>query len=161
MFQPTQSPLRKYPFVRLLVALITGIIIQWYYKPAFQTDVYLLISFLVLLTGFSFLKQSKRFHASMAARVFDTSVIRIRQACSLTWRQNIENNPSWFGHVYKSGDALLLTIEEPLDEKPKSYKAVATVNAVFTSEKAGATLQERYCCILKKTARLRLTMAHK
>ena len=48
----------------------------------------------------------------------------------LTWKQNIQNNNLWFGKIYKPGNVVLVTLQEPLVEKANSFKALASVNAV-------------------------------
>ena len=45
-----------------------------------------------------------------------------------------QNDPSWFGHTIQEHNSYVLTIEEPLQHKPRSYKAVVSVNAIIRSD---------------------------
>ncbi len=45
--------------------------------------------------------------------------------------QNIENDSSWIGHFIHGKETVLLTIQEPLVEKPNSFKALAKAESVF------------------------------
>lgn len=55
--------------------------------------------------------------------------------CCITYNNDIRNNAAWVGGVYHDSDAVLVTIEEPLVEKLKSYKALASVQAVYHNNK--------------------------
>lgn len=44
--------------------------------------------------------------------------------------KDIRHNPQWMGNYYKTGQTVLLTIDEPLVEKANSYKALGTVTAI-------------------------------
>ncbi|HYM94414.1 MAG TPA: ComEC/Rec2 family competence protein, partial [Chitinophagaceae bacterium] len=46
----------------------------------------------------------------------------------LAWNKDIRNNKHWLGHFYKENNVLAVTLDEPLVEKNKSFKAEATVN---------------------------------
>ncbi len=48
--------------------------------------------------------------------------------------RNIENDPEWINHYYSTVDAVIVTIQEPLVEKPKSYKALATIENVIKND---------------------------
>ncbi|HEY2727920.1 MAG TPA: ComEC/Rec2 family competence protein, partial [Parafilimonas sp.] len=43
----------------------------------------------------------------------------------------IHNNTGWYGNIYKPGDKVLITLQEPLVEKANSYKALAKISAVY------------------------------
>ena len=147
-FHPAPA-LKPYPFVRLVFALISGIALSWYLDPSFNSVISIGIAVACLVAAFSLMPESKRF----ALHWLRGCLILLLFAWAgmlLTWRQNIENNSSWFGQVYKPGDPLLLTIEEPLDEKPKSYKAVATVNAVYASEKSWSNSEGKVLLYFEK-----------
>jgi competence protein ComEC len=55
---------------------------------------------------------------------------------SALYTSDIRNNKAWFGHQQSGTKALLLTLQEPLMEKPASWKALATVEQVYTSKEA-------------------------
>lgn len=59
--------------------------------------------------------------------------------------KDIRHNPAWYGDQYKTGDLVVVTLQEPPVEKSNSYKALATVTALkepgrFISSKGDAIL---------------------
>ncbi len=132
-FQAANS-LKNYPFVKLVVALTAGIVLQWYFQPSVKITLYIIASLVCSLICFSFLSHAKKFNLNWLRGFF----ILLLFTCAgilLTWRQNIQHNSLWFNKVYKSGDVVLVTLEEPLVEKANSYKALASVNAVSINNK--------------------------
>jgi competence protein ComEC len=55
-------------------------------------------------------------------------------ACILVHENDIRNNKNWIGHYPGAIDALIVTLEEPLEEKAKSFKALATVSRVVRND---------------------------
>jgi len=117
---------KKTPFLKLLLSLITGIILQW----AFQVNVYslwLALSIcIILLIGFFFTPFFSRFrfaHLSGLMAVF----IFICTGALLIWYKDIRNNRQWFGNSYSAGNTMITALDEPPVEKTKSIKANATV----------------------------------
>ncbi len=48
---------------------------------------------------------------------------------------NIEKDPSWINHHYDAkNDVVIVTIQEPLVEKPKSYKALAKIEGILKND---------------------------
>ncbi|MGV3656647.1 MAG: ComEC/Rec2 family competence protein [Chitinophagaceae bacterium] len=43
---------------------------------------------------------------------------------------DVRTGSNWFGRDYQPGHLVIATLQEPVVEKPASYKALATVNAV-------------------------------
>ncbi|MEP6682936.1 MAG: ComEC/Rec2 family competence protein [Parafilimonas sp.] len=125
----TKNPGKKIPFLRLTIALITGIIFQWYLQVTVLAIVIYAITVLILLIVFQILPESKKFlFAWMRGILF--LLLFFAVGMFATWQQNIHNNQNWYGSIYKPGDNILVTVQEPLVEKPNSYKALATVSAV-------------------------------
>lgn len=130
----TTFPLARYPFARLVVCLIAGILLQWYLQ----------FSISVLLLGF--------IAAALVALVLE--ILPLRIMFRLQWLQgvvilllliaaggiatyvkDIRNNPNNIVNVYHPKQEVLLTIGEPLVDKPNSYKAQANVTAVMQGGK--------------------------
>ncbi|MBS1755261.1 MAG: ComEC family competence protein [Ferruginibacter sp.] len=117
------------PFIRLLLPLITGIIIQWYCKLPLAFIIVTFISF-----GFSF------FLFFLLPRIFKfrlrslqgvaLQLMLVSLGLFITWQKNIRNNKEWYGNFYHNDEYLLVRIDEPLTEKPKSFKADGYVEAV-------------------------------
>ncbi len=123
------NSVKSFPFVKLFVTLTAGIILQWYFHPNIKFTLYLTAFLFCLLICFLFLSEAKRFNLNWLRGCF----VLLLFTCAgmlLIWRQNIQNSSSWFGKIYKPGNIVLVTLEEPIVEKANSYKALASVNAV-------------------------------
>lgn len=121
---------KKTPFIRLLLPLMMGIVLQWHVQlPA----LYIFISILfctVLLFGFFFLSFKNRYKFSQLNGIV-SFVLFVSLAALLVWQKDIRNNKIWFGHSYQQTDALLVTLEEQTVEKTKSLKANAHVDYIL------------------------------
>lgn len=56
----------------------------------------------------------------------------------LSWQKDIRHHNNWYGNFYTDSSYIIATINEPLVEKTKSYKADAMVEAVITNGKTQA-----------------------
>ncbi len=119
---------KEAPFVRLLIPLVTGILIQWY--AGLQLVVLLtgLVFCLVAAGIFSILQLKERF------RLYSINGLAINlliafSGCLLVFLKDIRHDSDWFGHVQNPSYALV-TLDEPLQEKPNSFKALGTIKAV-------------------------------
>lgn len=54
----------------------------------------------------------------------------------LTWNKNLQHHQNWYGHFFKTGQAILVSIEEPLTEKEKSYKSIIAVRKIVSEKEA-------------------------
>ena len=120
---------KKAPFLRLLLPLIAGIIIQWYIQ---QSSVTWLIIFILSLLSFVILFYLPAFSKF---RLFYLngiciSLIFFSIGGLLTWHQDIRNNRNWFGNISTGNNLVEVTIQEPVVEKTRSFKALASVNTV-------------------------------
>jgi len=124
----------KTPFIRLLLPLITGIILQWYLQVA---TIVLLLVFAVpafLLTLFFFLPLAQRYRWQWVTGLLLSILLAVAGAW-LTWRKDITHRSDWFGHHYQAGDVLVFSLTEPLTEKANSFKATATVHTLLRGKK--------------------------
>ncbi len=53
----------------------------------------------------------------------------------LSFTKNISNRPAWVGNYFEKGTPLIVTLQENLATKEKSYKALATTEAVYKNNK--------------------------
>lgn len=117
---------KKAPFVRLLSPLVAGILIQWYIKLsiAFWMMALLLSSLIFLL--FFLLSIKKKYTWNIISGV-GVILILFSLGGLLTWFQDVRNNIQWLGAHYDSSKIVKVVLQEPLVEKPRSYKAVASI----------------------------------
>lgn len=127
---PAANSLKNFPFVKLVAALATGIISQWYFLPEIKIILFIIAFIVCTIICFSFLPETKRFHFNWLRGV-SILLLFVFAGMILMWNQNIQNNKNWFDKIYKQGNSVLITLEEPPVEKANSYKALASVNAVL------------------------------
>ena len=62
------------------------------------------------------------------------NLILITFGSLLTWQKDTRHNENWFGHQYRTGDYLIVRINEPLVVKAKSYKADGYVEGIIHND---------------------------
>ncbi len=120
---------KRAPFIRLIVPLMTGIVLQQLLQFPLPYLVIFFISALLLL-GFTLLKQNFsgfKFSLLNGTAIFGSLFFL---GALLVWRQDVRHQSTWVGHYYKDSSYVLVTLAEPLVEKTKSYKAEAIVTAL-------------------------------
>jgi competence protein ComEC len=122
----------KVPFLRLLIALITGIIMQWQLQFSFA---FLLKAFTVsslLIVAYFFISLKSKYQLSYFNGIAINFIIAVLGA-ALVWLHDERNHKGWIGHNYTDSSYIIATIEEPLTEKSNSFKAQATINGIYLS----------------------------
>ena len=127
---PANPPIWKTaPFVRLFPPFAGGILLQWYCQPGPFLWGITLAFFSVLYIVFFYLPVKVRYKwgsvGGMAALFILMSLGGL-----ITWRSDIRNESLWFGKKYQPGDLLFVKLEEPLIERPHSWKVAASVEAI-------------------------------
>ena len=125
---------RKIPYLRILLSLAAGIIIQWHAQINVSILWAAAFIFLLLLLSLFFIPFFSRYKLSFIGGIA-ISMLFIITGALLTWFKDIRHDKQWLGHHYKESDKLIVTIQEPLIEKTKSFKADGTVNFLFKPEK--------------------------
>jgi competence protein ComEC len=126
---------KKNPFVKIVLALIIGIGVQWYFNPP--------IVFTLCTAGFSlfgllsyfFLPVFKKYKLAQMSGVL-VILLFFSAGAIITFKKDIRSNNMWLGHQYTAGNSLVITIGEPLVEKTKSYKTIGEVNYILKGGKA-------------------------
>lgn len=120
---------RRAPFIRLVLPLILGIIVQWYLQPPVQIAwAVFAISTFVLALSFLFSHYS-RYRLSVAYGVA-VSIIVLAVGSLVTWYKDIRHNINWYGRHYRTGELVVATLHEQPVAKLNSYKTLATVTAL-------------------------------
>src|ERR1700730_18001503 len=135
---------KKLPFLRFLLPLIAGIIMQWYLQTPVKSLWIVFVLFLLLLL-ISFLFSIYNHYKLSIINGIAITIIFTALGCLLAWYKDIRHNPAWYGKYYKQGFLLIATLQESSVEKTNSYKALATITAVgndhkFISTKGNAIL---------------------
>jgi competence protein ComEC len=121
--------LKRYPCVRLLACLITGIVLQWFLQFSMLVIAGCLgvSSFMLLL--FILFPPAVKFTFAWLRGVIILFVL-VSVGALITYCKDIRHDPRWAAAHYQPGQTVLITIEEPLVEKPKWWKAVAAITAM-------------------------------
>src|SRR4029078_13437888 len=121
---------KKAPFIRFLLPLIAGIVLQWDLQipPEFLWPI-LLISSITTITFFliPFFERYKRSTLSGIAVI----ILFIALGGLLSWYKNIQHDKNWFCKGYKNENTLIVTLIENPVEKTKSFKANASVDYIL------------------------------
>lgn len=119
----------KAPALRLLLPLAAGIVLQWYSSISVSLLLFLGGLSIIALATFPFIAISKQY----ALRSLQGVLLHVLMAVAgalLVYLADIRNSKTWFGNHYQPLHLVIATLQEPIVEKPASYKALATVNAV-------------------------------
>ncbi|MEI8052945.1 MAG: ComEC/Rec2 family competence protein [Bacteroidota bacterium] len=125
---------KQAPLIRIVLSMITGILMQFYFSVPIKIILsFLLLSFILFLI-FYYLPIRVRFKFQFAQSAL-LIIIVSSFAMLLTWNNDWRNKSEWFGKKYNTNDLLLLKIEEPLTEKKQSFTTIASVKAIVRSGK--------------------------
>ncbi|MEO8109031.1 MAG: ComEC/Rec2 family competence protein [Ginsengibacter sp.] len=127
------------PFLRLLLPVISGIMLQYYFSFSLNEILISAISLLGLFILFSLLPLAHRFKLISLQGIFITLFI-ITAGALITWHHNVRNSNSWYGKRYDTTSYVLAVVNEPPVEKAKSIKATASVAAIIKNNAAHATV---------------------
>ena len=124
---------KKAPFIRFLVPLIAGIILQWHVQ--IQPPVlWIVLSISAITTvSFFFIPFFNRFKLSVVSG-FAVTVLFLALGGLLSWYKNIQHDKEWFGKKYNNESSLVVTLVEDPVEKTKSYKANASVEFILKND---------------------------
>ena len=122
------------PFIRLLIPVIAGILLNWYFlipitSLFFSSCIFFLLSLLLL-----YLPVSIRFRFLLLPGLLLNGLMMML-GMLIIHQHYTPNKPSWVGHHYKDSSLVYTLIEEPLTENENSYKAVASVTGISINNK--------------------------
>ncbi len=129
---------KKAPFLRILVPVIAGIIFQFYIQPGISLLLFSTIIFATLLVFFSFLAEAIRFRFRVVQGVL-ISLMLVLFGTYISWQKDVRNDPNWYGKYRSQKSLIVATIAEPLQEKAKSFKAIANASSVIINKEARKT----------------------
>jgi competence protein ComEC len=124
---------KKAPFLRLLLPLISGIIIGFYFS--FQVS-HIIVAAIFLLSAFllfTVLPEAHRFKYRAVQGII-ISLFIIVFGLFITWQKDIRNNKNWYGNYSSDSCSMVVMVAEPPTEKAKSYKALVSVQYVINKE---------------------------
>lgn len=157
------------PFIRVLAALIAGILWQWYLPVTLFCLHMLLLLFFVGSVSFYFFSFSLQYQLRYIQSLCILAIVSIMGAM-LIWYSDLHHHSNWYGNSYQTGDILIARIDEPLTEKTRTYKTVIEVCGIrqqkkyiptkgkilvyFKKEKEAVNLQYGNYIFIKQTPQL-------
>jgi competence protein ComEC len=136
MLLPTTYFWSKAPFVRLLIALAVGIVLQWLFQSSFEFLLTILGIVLTLIIIYFFVPVKWKYQYSYLGGIGLNSLIALLGAM-LVWMNDVRHKVNWIGNNYADSSYVIVTIEEPLVEKTNSFKALAKINGFYTGTRFG------------------------
>lgn len=122
------------PFIRLIIPLILGIVCQWYLSFSSLLIISLGIAALLISVVYYCLPLIKKYAYRFYQGVGYNLLFFVFGAL-LIFSNDIRKQPNWVGKFYQDSLGVLITIQEPLVEKAKSYKAEATIEYISVHNK--------------------------
>lgn len=120
---------KRTPFIRLITPLIAGILIQYVCHLTISSLAIFAAGIAVLSFAFYLIPFSVKY----AYRWIGGAAINLALAVAgafLVYEQDISNKQNWIGNYNTDTLPLLVTLQEPLVEKAKTFKAEGVVEAV-------------------------------
>lgn len=134
---------KEAPFVRLLIPFISGIVIQWYGNIPFQVQWLIISSSITGLVLFSRLKLSVQFRNIWTYGIF-IHLLVFSMGALLTCYKDLRHagSPDDFINtemIYSADkpSTIVISLKEPLTEKPASWKSTASIIYVGKPFQAG------------------------
>ncbi len=126
--------LKRNPVIKLLLPFLGGILLQWYLQPPFLFGVVLFLFGLLV----ALFMQCAQGHLQLwlaVAQGIAITVAAFAGGSMMTYSKDIRRHTDWFGHRYTSDAALIVSLQEPLIPKEKSYKAIASARYLIEGNK--------------------------
>ena len=120
---------KQIPFIRLIIPLMIGIVCQWYLVFSLRQLFIFTIATSLILVIYFLLSFSKKYIYRWLQGV-GFNLLFFVLGMSLIYTNDIRNQPDWIGRYDNDSVAVLVTLQEPLVEKTKSYKALARIESV-------------------------------
>ena len=124
---------KKAPFIRFLLPLMAGILLQWHSQ--IQPSVLWIVLGIAAITtvSFFFIPFFNRYKLSVVGGLAVT-VLFLALGGLLSWYKNIQHDKEWFGKNYTKENSLVVTLLENPVEKTNSYKANASVDLILKND---------------------------
>ncbi len=117
---------KQAPFLRLLIPLIAGIILQWYCNLPVQPAWWLLMAAITAMVLFNYRLSFLQYRFGWLNGMFINTMF-LSIGILMCWYANMKHQQTWIGNDYRPNDAMVVTLQEPLSAKPNSFKANASV----------------------------------
>ncbi len=118
------------PFLRLLIPLTAGILAGFYYSISLPVVCLAgTICFLCIIL-FYFFPSAKKYRARWLTG-WCLNLLLVCTGIFVCYTKDIRHQKNWLGYYPTTNATVLVSLQEPLVEKEKSYKAIASAEAIF------------------------------
>ncbi|MBU3713901.1 MAG: ComEC/Rec2 family competence protein [Ferruginibacter sp.] len=124
---------KKAPFIRITIPFILGILIQYLCNFSLPFMMILLLLCFSCFFSIYFFSLQRRYSLRHIQGSFLIATM-VAAGLLLTSLKNIQNDSQYFICNYKKGDCLVLSVEEPLTEKAKTYKAQCAIRCIIRND---------------------------
>jgi competence protein ComEC len=118
------------PFIRLLLPLVAGIMLQWYIQFDITLITVSVASFTIAFALFAALPLALKFKVQFVQGILLHAVL-LCMGLLITWNKDIRHDANWYGNYYQDSAYIVVQIAAPLIEKPKSFKAEAIAETII------------------------------
>ncbi len=125
---------KQAPFFRLVLALILGILLQYYFPLSLLSIFFLSLFFLFFYILFARFSLSIQYRFRFLRSIFLFSLVGL-MGMFLIWNADLRHHKDWYGNEYQPSNLLLARIDEPLTEKEHTFKTKIAVFAVCRQQK--------------------------
>ena len=130
MPSPTAYAWNRIPFLRLLLPLSGGIILQWQIQTGLSFLLAVVCCTLLLLAAYSFLPVKAKYRLGFFTGIL-INLLFVSLGSLLVWVNDVRRHDAWIGKKDTKQVSTVVAIKEPLVEKANSYKAYATVEGIY------------------------------
>jgi len=129
---------RKAPFIRFLIPLSAGITLQWYLNLS-EVFAWSIFSFsFVVLVAHVLMHDFFRFRLS-AINGIAIFMLLTGMGCLVTHFKDIRAAKEWYGHNYRPGDTVTVSVEEPPVLRANSYQVLGKLTRIIKGDTMIAT----------------------
>ncbi|WP_255156521.1 ComEC/Rec2 family competence protein [Ferruginibacter sp. HRS2-29] len=121
------------PFIRLLLPLIAGILVQWYARCSLSSIMISCSFFCAAIAVFHYLPLSVRYKFRKLQGLLLHGVI-MSIALFIGRQKDGRHQLHWYGNAYRDSVSLIVTINEPPVQKARSLKAEAIVEQLISGD---------------------------
>ena len=124
--------IKQTPALRFLIPIVAGILLQYHFSIGIKVLAMVAATASILLVTFSFLSLAKR-NALGWIKGLLINLFLIAIGAGLSFTKNISNRSAWVGDYINKEAPVIVTLQENISTKEKSFKALATFNAVYNN----------------------------
>lgn len=125
---------KKAPFIRLLLALMIGIVVQWFCQLMPIVWYIMFAGALLILISFFYFPLFTRYRLGFLNGLA-TLLPFMAIGALLVWHYDIRHTKNWFGNHIKDNITFIVTLEETPIEKTNSFKADAIITHLIENER--------------------------